>query len=36
MRWKFEITNFSIHYSISKTREREGVRTILENKSKVI
>ena len=33
MRWEFGIRNFSIHYSISKTREREGVRIILENKS---
>ena len=33
MRWeffKFEIREFSIYYSISKTRERKGKRIILE------
>ena len=38
-RWeflKFEIRKFSIHYSISKTRERKGERIIAENKIKVL
>lgn len=37
VRWdisKFEIGKFSIHYSISKTRERKGERIILETKIK--
>lgn len=38
MRWellKFEIIKSSIHYSVSKTRERKGKKAVLVNKIKL-